>query len=81
MRTILWLSGGISVALGVVSMAVYGFEQPGGDVATNFSSYGYDALPDLTITSAGYSGFLMVLLGAVLMVRANSTAWKQTGGY
>jgi len=81
MRTILWLAGGISVGLGVVSLAAYGFDQPGGEVATNFSRYGYDALPDLTITSAGYSGLLMVLVGAVLMVRANATAWKQTGGY
>ena len=81
MRTILWLAGGISVGLGMVSLASYGFDQPGGEVSANLSQYGFDALPLLTMTPAGYSGLLMVLVGTVLMVRANSTAWKQTGGY
>lgn len=81
MRTILWLAGGISVSLGMVSLASYGFDQPGGEVSANLSQYGYDALPMLTITPAGYTGFLMVLVGAILMIRANATAWKQTGGY
>jgi len=81
MRTILWLAGGISVSLGMVALVAYGFDQPGGEVSANLSQYGYDALPMLTIAPAGYSGMLMVLIGAILMIRANSTAWKQTGGY
>jgi hypothetical protein len=81
MRTILWLAGGISVGLGMVSLTAYGFDQPNGEVSANFSQYGFDALPMLTIAPAGYTGFLMVVLGAVLMIRANATAWKQTDGY
>jgi hypothetical protein len=77
----MWIAGGLSVAVGMISIVGYGFDQPGGPVATNFSVYGYDALPHLTIAPAGYTGILMVLVGIALMARANSTAWKQTGGY
>ena len=81
MGPIMWIAGGLSVALGMISIVGYGFDQPGGPVATNFSTYGYDALPNLTIAPAGYTGILMVLVGIGLMVSANATAWKQTGGY
>lgn len=81
MRTVLWLAGGLSVGAGMVSVALFGFQQPAGDVATSFAIYGYDALPHLTITSFGYTGFLLVAIGAALMIRCNATAWKETGGY
>ena len=81
MGPIMWIAGGISVALGMISIVGYGFDQPGGPVATNFSQYGFDALPLLTIAPAGYTGILMVFVGIGLMARANATAWKQTGGY
>jgi len=81
MRIFLWLVGGLSVGAGIVSIALFGFQQPAGDVATSFAIYGYDALPDLQIMPLGYAGFLMVLTGAALMIRSNATAWKETGGY
>ncbi len=81
MRTIFWISGGLSVGLGMVTLACYGFDQPGGEVSASFSQLGYDALPLLTIPTAGYVGLTLVALGAWLMIKANATAWKQTGGY
>ena len=81
MRTSFWIAGGISAAVGMVTLAVYGFVQPGGEVSASYSKFGYDALPDLSVSTAGYMGLMFVALGACLMIKANSTAWKQTGGY
>lgn len=81
MRTVLWLAGGLSVGAGMVSIALFGFQQPAGDVATSYAIYGYDALPDLTVNAFGYGGILLVAIGAALMIRCNATVWKETGGY
>ena len=81
MRTIFWLGGGISAGMGILTLTVYGFDQPGGEVSASFSSLGYDALPTLTIPGAGYVAITMIIVGAWMMIKANATAWKQTGGY
>lgn len=81
MRTIMWLSGGLSVGLGMVTLAYKGFEQPAGDVATSFSQLGWDALPLLTVPTEGFVGLGLVAAGIALMVTANATVWKETGGY
>jgi hypothetical protein len=81
MRTICWLAGGVCAGLGIVTLASYGFDQPGGEVSASFSQLGYDALPGLTMSSSGSVGLILVALGAWLMIKANATAWKQTGGY
>ena len=81
MRTIFWLAGGISAGLGILTATVYGFVQPGGEVSANVSRWGFDALPNLTINTSGYAAILMIAAGAWMMIKANSTAWKQTGGY
>ena len=81
MRTILWLAGGISGAMGMLTLVKYGFDQPGGEVSSSYSTMGFDALPYLTLPSAGYVGLLMLAAGAAMMIKANATAWKQTGGY
>ena len=81
MRTIIWFAGGISAGTGVLLAALHGFGVPGGDVATQFSTLGFDGLPNLTIYPAGYAAIAMIGIGAVLMIKANATAWKQTGGY
>lgn len=81
MRTIFWLSGGLSVGLGMVTLATKGFQQPAGDVATSFSQLGWDALPLLTVPIEGFVGLALVATGIALMVKANAAAWKQTGGY
>ena len=81
MRTIFWLTGGACSGLGILLAALYGFNLPGGDIATQYSQLGADALPALGITSTGYGAIALFIVGAALMIKANSTAWKQTGGY
>ena len=81
MRTIFWLTGGACSGLGILLAALYGFNLPGGDIATQYSQLGADALPALGITSVGYGAIVLFLVGMGLMIKANATAWKQTGGY
>ena len=81
MRTIFWLAGGVSTGLGILLGALYGFNLPGGDIATQISRLGADALPDLGITGTGYCAIALLVTGVWMMIKANSTAWKQTGGY
>ena len=81
MRIIFWLVGGVCTGLGILLAALYGFNLPGGDVATQFSQLGADGLPALGITGTGYGAIALFIIGAGLMIKANSTAWKQTGGY
>jgi len=81
MRTIFWLAGGVSAGTGLLLAALYGFGVPGGDIATQISELGFDGLPHLTITTTGYVGLTMIFVGVWAMIKANATAWKQTGGY
>ncbi len=81
MRTIFWLVGGVSTGLGILLATLYGFEMPGGEIATQVSQLGFDALPHVAITGTGYIAIALVLIGACMMIKANATAWKQTGGY
>jgi hypothetical protein len=33
------------------------------------------------VPAAGFVGLALIAIGAWLMIKANATAWKQTGGY
>jgi hypothetical protein len=81
MRTAFWIAGGVSAGVGVLLTALHGFTFPGGDIATQVSRLGSDALPEVSITPIGYLAITMIIVGAILMIKANATAWKQTGGY
>lgn len=81
MRTVMLVAGGVSAGVGVMTLAMGGFGVPGGDVATQISKLGYDAIGDLTIFPSGYAGLALFFTGLVLMVAANAGAYKETGGY
>ena len=67
MRTILWLAGGISGAMGMLTLVKYGFDQPGGEVSSSYSTMGFDALPYLTLPGAGYVGLIMLAVGGTAL--------------
>jgi len=81
MRTIFWIAGGVSTGLGVLLITLYGFSMPGGEIATQTSNMGFDALPHIGLTGTGYGAVALIVIGAWMMIKANATAWKQTGGY
>ena len=88
-RTILWLLGGLSCAIGVLCLlfsfgtpyANPGMEHWNTDMATTLSSVGWDAVGDVGALSPAPVAFLCLALGLPILVGLNATAWKKTGGY
>lgn len=80
-NAILWVLGGLCVAAGFVAGLSGGFGVEGGDIALNISSLGYDGVDDLQVRGGGMAGILLVLSGLGMLVTANASSWKETGGY
>jgi len=78
---LLWLFGGLCVAAGVVSALSGGFGVQGGDIAEVYSTLGYDGVDNLRINGNGMIGLLLVASGIGMLVTANASSWKRTGGY
>ena len=81
MKIGLWLLGGILAGGGMLTMTLGGIGAPGGDVATQISKVGFDAIPEIAFTSSGMAALAMLVVGIGLMATASSSAWKETGGY
>ncbi|MCB9780330.1 MAG: hypothetical protein H6742_17325 [Alphaproteobacteria bacterium] len=81
MKLPLWIIGAVCIASGIITMAMGGIGVPAGPTATVFGTLGYDALPDLVLNSQGFLALGLVGVGVALMVGANASAWKETGGY
>lgn len=80
-NAILWVLGGVCVASGVVACLSGGFGVEGGDIAQVYSTLGYDGVDDLRVRGGGMVGLLLVASGLGMIVTANASAWKETGGY
>jgi hypothetical protein len=78
---ILWLIGGLCVGSGILSGLMGGFGVEGGDVATTFSTLGYDAVDDLQVRANGMMALVLFFSGLGFLVAANRSAWQETGGY
>ena len=79
-RTLLWITGGILVATGVLSL-FFSFGAPGGDIATTLDVRGWDAVADLETTTSFPLAMMGLLMGIPLLVGLNATAWRETDGY
>ena len=86
MKAGLWMVGGFSVAVGVLlligafgdsgfGLISNGKMQP---AATSFEVFGYDATMDIILSGNGKMGIPLVLIGMVIMVYCNASAWKDT---
>jgi len=74
-------AGGITAGAGFMTM-LFGWEAPGGvDIAEQISTVGFSAVSDISLNPLGQLAFALILLGIGMMVFANRTAWKETGGY
>ena len=75
------LVGAICVATAIALAATGGFGVPEGDVALTFSTLGFDGVDDLRARPQGVTAIVLFITGLALMIAANATAWRQTGGY
>ena len=86
MKAGLWIVGGICAGVGIL-LLIGGFGDSGFGLVTDgsmqpaavtFHRFGYDASLDVALSSNGKMGIPLILVGLVLMVYANATAWKDT---
>lgn len=82
MRTAMLVAGAICAAAGLLTGVLGGFGMPNGqDTALQISKLGFDGLDNLTVLPAGYVAIPLLIVGIGLLVAANATAYKETGGY
>jgi hypothetical protein len=78
-----WLipGGGLCAGTGLILM-LFGFEaSTGQDFASSFSQVGYTGLDNFAASSSGMAGIGLLLVGVVLLIAGNRTAWTKTDGY
>lgn len=88
-----WIIGGLFVGTGFLFMlgafgpTGFGFMQEVGGaevqkhMAEAYSQYGYDASLQIQLTSNGYMALCCFLVGLMMLIGANATAWRDTEGY
>ncbi len=78
-----WLipGGGICAGTGILLM-LFGFEASTGlDFAASYSQTGYTGIDDFGATTMGMLGIGLLIVGVILLIAGNRTAWTKTGGY
>lgn len=80
MHFALLIVGGLCLGMGILNL-YYSFGWPGGNLNSNFAIVGFNGFSELEILPAWMVSFPLVLIGAVCLIAANATAWRQTGGY
>lgn len=85
---ILLIVGGISTGAGVINL-YYSFGWAQGysssnariPMNTDLATVGFTGLDNIYLLSSSTMAFPLVFVGIAMMVLANATAWRQTGGY
>ena len=89
MKSALWILGGLCAGTGFLFLigafgdGAFGLIGSQGDAvpaAVAYSSFGYDASMDLQLTTNGMMAFLLLFSGLGMMIKANATAWIDSGG-
>jgi hypothetical protein len=76
----LYMFGGFSLGAGLLSL-YYSFGWVGGDINSDFEQIGFNGLDNLSLLDAGDYAIPLVVIGALCLIFANATAWRETGGY
>jgi hypothetical protein len=83
------LGGGITVGFGAVNL-FWAFGWNGADQArnapripmnTDTNGVGWSGLDNITLLASADYAIPLIVTGALVMVIANATAWRKTGGY
>ena len=76
----LLLVGGLCLGFGVINL-IQSFGWTGGDINSNFALVGFRGFEEVGLLPASTYSLGLVAVGAVCLIVANATAWKQTDGY
>ncbi len=76
----LLLIGGLMAGTGLLNL-YYSFGWVGGDFNSDFSQIGFSALDNIGLLPTSTWSIPLLVVGALMMILANATAWKETDGY
>lgn len=77
----LLLFGGLTLGTGILNL-YYSFGWRGGPFNSDLAQIGFHGLDDISLLPTGDWAIPMVVVGALCMIFANATAWRETdGGY
>lgn len=83
------IGGGLSVGVGILNL-YWGFGHVPAGVSESaqriafsddFTAVGFSGLDNINILSSAHIAVPLIALGLVMMIGANATAWRRTGGY
>ncbi len=80
-KVLLYTLGALCVGGGVLTAVLGGFAVADEPAALTFSTLGYDAVADIGLTESGIYAVTLFISGISMLIAANASAWKQTGGY
>lgn len=76
----LLLAGGLMTGTGLLNL-YYSFGWVGGDLNSDFTQVGFSGLNNIGLLPTSTWAIPLVVVGALTLVLANATAWRETGGY
>ena len=76
----LFIFGGLCVGTGLLNL-YYSFGWSGGDLNSNFAQVGYTAMDNISLLPSADVSLPLIVIGALSLIFANATAWRETGGY
>lgn len=76
----LLIAGGLLLGTGIVHL-ITSFGWEGGGFNSNFALIGFHGLDNISVLPDAQFSVPLVVIGALLLIIANATAWKQTDGY
>jgi hypothetical protein len=75
------LSGGLVLGFGIRSL-FWSFGWSGGECLNcDLARVGYDGIDNLSLLPAADYSIGLVVLGVMMLITLNATAWRRTGGY
>lgn len=81
----LLLFGGLTLGTGLLNLYyAFGRECPSGEACgmnENFAVVGFSGLDNIALLPPSQFAIPMVVVGAVCLIFANATAWRETNGY
>lgn len=76
----LLIVGGLCLGTGILNL-IDSFGWTGGGFNSNFALIGFHGLDNISLLPASSFSIPLVVVGAIMLVIANATAWRETDGY
>jgi hypothetical protein len=80
MHLLLFLGGGLSLGMGILNL-YYSFGSVHGDINSNLTAIGFSGLDNISMLPSSNLSIPLIGIGALCLIFANATAWRDTDGY